>query len=90
MNHSDLVAKAAEKSGLSKKDMERALKATAEVTHAALQEGDEVTLLGFGKFFVKESAERKGRNPKTGEALTIAAKKSPKFTAAKALKDAVA
>ena len=60
----------------------------AAVTEA-LKSGDTVTLVGFGTFYVGERAERKGRNPKTGEEITIAAAKSPKFRAGKALKDAL-
>ena len=54
-----------------------------------LQEGNVVTIQGFGTFEVAERAEREGRNPKSGEVMTIAASKSPKFKAGKALKDIV-
>ncbi|WP_315338401.1 HU family DNA-binding protein, partial [Neisseria sicca] len=65
------------------------LDATTNAVTNALKKGDTVTLVGFGTFYVGERAERQGRNPKTGEPLTIAAAKTPKFRAGKALKDAL-
>ena len=89
MNKNELVAAAAEKSGLSKKDMEAALNASIETITEALAAGDKIQLVGFGAFEVKERAERVGRNPKTKEAITIPASKAPVFKAGKALKDAI-
>lgn len=90
MNKSELVSAIAEKSGLSKKDCEKALCAAIESIEEALVKGDKVQLVGFGAFEVKERAARTGRNPKTKEAIEIPASKIPMFKAGKALKDAVA
>ena len=60
-----------------------------EALTEALKKGDTVTLVGFGSFYVGERAERKGRNPKTGEEITIPSAKTPKFRPGKALKDAL-
>ena len=65
------------------------LKAFVETVEAALKAGDKVQLVGFGTFEVSERAAREGRNPQTGETMKIAASKSPKFKAGKALKDAL-
>lgn len=89
MNKNELVAAAAEKSGLSKKDMEAALNASIETITEALAAGEKIQLVGFGAFEVKERAERIGRNPKTKEAITIPASKAPVFKPGKALKDAI-
>ncbi len=89
MNKTDLVAKVAEESGLTKKDAEKATNALFKVIEQALVEGDKVQAIGFGTFEVKERAARKGRNPQTGEEIEIAASKNPVFKAGKALKDAV-
>lgn len=89
MNKSELVAAMAEKAGLQKKDAEKALAAFTDVVAEALKSGDKIQLVGFGTFEVSERAARTGRNPQTGETLTIAASKSPKFKAGKALKDMV-
>ena len=75
---------------LTKADAARALDATVAAVTAALVAGDAVTLVGFGTFSVKKRAARKGRNPKTGEAIDIAASTVPDFKAGKSLKDAVA
>lgn len=90
MNQSELILKTAQISGLSKKDVEHALKTAGDVVQAALVEEGEAVLPGLGRLSVKTRAAREGRNPKTGEALQIDAKKVPHFSAAKALKDAVA
>ncbi|AFK94352.1 MULTISPECIES: HU family DNA-binding protein [Thermoanaerobacterium] len=79
MNKVELVAKIAEKSELTKKDAEKALNAFVDVVQEALKQGDKVQLVGFGTFEVRERAERKGRNPQTGEEITIAATKVPAF-----------
>ncbi|MCD7982421.1 MAG: HU family DNA-binding protein [Clostridiales bacterium] len=89
MNKTELVAAMAEKSGLSKKDAEKALSAFTETVAEGLKNGDRIQLVGFGTFEVSERAEREGKNPRTGEAMTIAASKAPKFKAGKALKDAL-
>ena len=89
MNKTELVADIAEKTELSKKDAEKALKAFIDVVSDELKAGNKIQLVGFGTFEVAERAAREGRNPKTGEAMTIAASKTPKFKAGKALKDEV-
>ena len=89
MNRTELVAAMAEKTQLSKKDAEAALKAFVDVVSEEMKKGEKVQLVGFGTFEVSERAEREGRNPQTGETMTIAASKTPKFKAGKALKDLV-
>lgn len=89
MNRTELVAAMAEKTQLSKKDADLALKAFIDVVSEEMQKGEKVQLVGFGTFEVSERAAREGRNPQTGETMTIAASKSPKFKAGKALKDSV-
>ena len=90
MNKTELINEIAAKSGLSKKDSEKALAATMESITDALVAGDKISLVGFGMFDVKERAARTGRNPKTKEVINIPATKTPQFRAGKALKDAVA
>ena len=89
MNKTELVAAIAEKAELSKKDAEKALAAFTDVVADTLKNGDKIQLVGFGTFEVSERAAREGRNPQTGETMTIAACKAPKFKAGKALKDAI-
>ena len=89
MNKADLVAAIAEKTELSKKDSEKALKAFIDVVTEELTKGEKVQLVGFGTFEVSERAAREGRNPQTGKTMTIAASKAPKFKAGKALKDVI-
>ncbi|PAV02679.1 hypothetical protein CBG25_09475 [Arsenophonus sp. ENCA] len=89
MNKTELISKVAEKSGLSKKDAEKALNAFIETVTEALKAGDDVQLVGFGSFQVKQRAARDGRNPKTGEVLKIAAANVPSFKAGQRLKEAV-
>ena len=89
MNRMELVAAIAEKTELSKKDAEKALKAFTDVVAEELKKGEKIQLVGFGTFEVSERAAREGRNPPTGEAMKSAASKSPKFKAGKALKDAL-
>lgn len=89
MNKAELVAAIAERTELSKKDTEAAVKAFIDVVADALKKGDKVQMVGFGTFEVVERAEREGRNPQTGETMKIAASKTPKFKAGKALKDAI-
>lgn len=89
MNRTELVAAMAEKTQLSKKDADLALKAFIDVVSEEMQKGEKVQLVGFGTFEVSERAAREGRNPQTGETMTIEACKAPKFKAGKALKDLV-
>ena len=89
MNRVELVAAMADKAGLAKKDAEKALKAFTDVVAEELKKGEKIQLVGFGTFEVSERAAREGRNPQTGASMTIAASKSPKFKAGKALKDAI-
>ena len=89
MNKTEYIAAVAEKAEISKKDSEKALKAFVDVVAEQLKAGDKVQLVGFGTFEVSERAAREGRNPQTGETMTIAACKAPKFKAGKALKDAI-
>lgn len=90
MNKSELINAVAEKAALSKKDSEAAVTAALDAITAALADGDEVRLVGFGTFEVKKREARMGRNPKTKEPIPIAASKVPVFKPGKALKDAVA
>ena len=87
MNKSELIAAMAEKSGLSKKDSEKALGAFMDTVVDALKDGDKVALVGFGTFDVRERASRTGLNPRTKEPIEIAASKAPAFKAGKAFKD---
>lgn len=89
MTKSDLIEKISSNAKLSKADAGRALDAALNSIKAALKKGQKVTLVGFGTFSISKRKARMGRNPRTGEAIKIAASKSPKFTAGKALKDAV-
>jgi DNA-binding protein HU-beta len=89
MNKSDLIAAIAELANLTKADAGRALDGLTKTIESTLKAGDTVALVGFGTFEIKERAERIGRNPKTGAAITIAAAKIPSFKAGKNLKDAV-
>ena len=89
MTRVELVAAMADKAGLAKKDAEKALKAFTDVVAEELKKGEKIQLVGFGTFEVSERAAREGRNPRSGETMTIAACKAPKFKAGKALKDAI-
>ena len=89
MNKAELVAKVAEKAGITKKDAEKAVAGIFAAVQDALVKGDKVQVLGFGTFEVKERAARTGRNPQTGEELQIAASRNPSFKPGKALKEAV-
>ena len=89
MNRSELVAKIAEKAEFSKKDAEKAVSAFVDSITEALVSGDKVQLMGFGSFEVRRREERSGRDPRSGETITIPACNSPAFKAGKALKDAV-
>ena len=87
MNKTELIAAIAEKTALSKKDAEKAVKAFTDVVVEELQKGEKIQLVGFGTFEVSERAARTGRNPQTGAEMTIPASKAPKFKAGKAFKD---
>lgn len=89
MNKAELIAAVAASAEISKKDAETAVSAALNAITNALKEGDKVTLVGFGTFEVRERPARKGRNPQTGEEITIEASKLPAFKAGKALKDSV-
>lgn len=89
MNKSELINAIAEKSGLTKKDSEKALNAFVEAVEESLIKGDKVQLIGFGTFEVRERSARKGRNPQTGEEIMIPATKVPAFKPGKAFKDSV-
>ena len=89
MNKTELVAAISEKTELTKKDSEKALKALIDVVAEELKKGEKVQLVGFGTFEVSERAARTGKNPQTGAEIKIAACKAPKFKAGKALKYAV-
>ena len=87
MNKNELINAVAEKAALSKKDAEAAVTAALDAVAAALAEGDEVRLVGFGTFEVKKREARIGRNPKTKEEIQIPATKVPAFKPGKALQD---
>lgn len=89
MNKTELVAAMAEKTGLTKKDSEAALKAFMEAVKETVHEKSELRLVGFGTFTVKETKERVARNPRTGEQVTIPAKIVPVFKVGQELKDSV-
>jgi DNA-binding protein HU-beta len=89
MTKSDFVDQVASTSGLSKKDAGTAVDAVLNTIESALKSGDEVSFTGFGKFHVADRGAREGRNPRTGESMTIAASKVPRFTAGSGLKKAV-
>ena len=89
MNKSELINKVSEKSDITKKDAEKAVKAVFEAISEALQEDDKVQIIGFGTFEVRHRKEREGRNPQTKDINKIAASNTPAFKAGKQLKDLV-
>lgn len=89
MNKSELITETALKAGVTRKDTERVLNIALDLMVQELERGESVKLSGFGIFSVKERAERIGRNPRTGEELTVPATKSVQFRAGKTLKEAV-
>lgn len=89
MTKAELVTSIAEKTGLTKKDSEKALAAFVDTVTETLAKGDSIQLVGFGTFEVRECAAREGINPRTKEKIEIAATKVPAFKAGRALKDAV-
>lgn len=90
MNKNELIIATADRVGMSKKDVEAVVNAALNVTAEALGEGEKVQLIGFGTFEVRARKEHSGRNPKTGEEITIPASKAPVFKPGKALKENVA
>ncbi|MBO7663928.1 MAG: HU family DNA-binding protein [Clostridia bacterium] len=89
MNKGELITALVAKTQLSRKNAEAALNATLDTISDAMVKGEKVQLIGFGTFEAKERPARVARNPRTGEAVKIAASKAPVFKAGKALKDAV-
>ena len=89
MNKAELIAAMSEKTELSRKDAEKAVKAFVDVVTEELKKGEKVQLVGFGTFEVSNRPAREGRNPQTGASMVIEASKAPKFKAGKALKDLV-
>jgi DNA-binding protein HU-beta len=89
MNKQELIGSVAEHTGLTKGDAGKAVEAVFETIGGALKKGDEVRLVGFGTFSVSKRKASTGRNPRTGEPMTIKASTQPKFKAGKGLKDAV-
>ena len=89
MNKTELIAAIAADTNLTKADAARAFDSALEHLAGALAKGESVQIVGFGNFTVSNRAERSGRNPSTGEPMTIKASKAVKFTAGKSLKDAV-
>lgn len=89
MNKADLVSAVAEKADLTKREAEKVVNAVFASIEEALAAGDKVQLVGFGTFEVREREARKGRNPQTGDEISIPATKVPAFKAGKALKDTV-
>lgn len=89
MTKAELIDKIASSAALSKADATKALDTTLNAVKASLKKGQKVTLVGFGTFSVVKRKSRKGRNPRTGQVITIPAAKVPKFSSGKALKDAV-
>lgn len=89
MNKSELIDAVAESAEISKAAAGRAVDGMISAITDALSKGDQVSLVGFGTFLVRDRAARSGRNPRTGETMTIPAAKNPAFKAGKALKDAV-
>ncbi|MDO8283235.1 MAG: HU family DNA-binding protein [Thermodesulfovibrionia bacterium] len=89
MTKAELIESVANTADLSKADASKAVDSVIAGITAALKKGEKVTLVGFGVFAVTERKARKGRNPRTGDAIDIAASKTPKFTAGKALKQAI-
>jgi nucleoid DNA-binding protein len=89
MTKTELIDKISAGAGLTKADATRAFDATLDAIKVSLKKGHKVTIVGFGTFSVTKRKARKGRNPRTGQVISIPAAKTPKFTAGKALKDAV-
>jgi DNA-binding protein HU-beta len=89
MTKSDIIAEIANKSNLTKADAEKALNSFVEITKDTLKKEGRLALAGFGSFVLSERKERQGRNPQTGEIMTIKASKTVRFRAGKALKESL-
>ena len=89
MNKQELIGAVAEAAGLTRSDASKAVEGVFDSISGALKKGDEVRLVGFGTFSVSKRKASTGRNPRTGEPMSIAASSQPKFKAGKGLKDAV-
>ncbi len=89
MNKAELIEAVASTTGLTKTDTKKTIDAVFEEITNSLKKGEPVQLIGFGSFKVSERNARKGRNPRTGEVIRIAARKVPSFTAGQSLKDEV-
>ena len=89
MNKTEFIEAVADKSTLSKKDARHAFEAMFDTITAALEDGDKVSLAGFGAFDTKVRSERTSRNPKTGEEITIQSSRLPGFKASRSLKDTI-
>lgn len=89
MNKKEFIEAVVAKTGFTKKDTEATLNAIFDTIIEGVADGAKIQFVGFGTFESVERAEREGRNPQTGEAMTIKASKAPKFKAGKAFKEAV-
>jgi DNA-binding protein HU-beta len=89
MNKSELTDAVANAADLSRASAARAVDAMINAVAAALKEGDQISMVGFGTFMVRERSARSGRNPRTGETINIKASKVPWFKPGKALRDAI-
>ncbi len=89
MTKTELIGALAERAGVTKTQAKKVLDAFWEVVSEALKKGEEVNIPGMGKFYLSERSERKGRNPRTGEVITIPARKLPAFKVGSELKKAV-
>jgi DNA-binding protein HU-beta len=89
MNKNELITAVADKSGMTKKETEKILKAFTETVTEELKKGGKVQIVGVGTFEASERAAREGRNPHTGEAIEIEASRAPRFKAGRALKEAL-
>jgi DNA-binding protein HU-beta len=89
MNKAELIQRVSDSAGLTRSDAEAAVRAVTETIEEALKSGETVTFTGFGRFSVSDRAARQGVNPRTGEPMSIAASKAPRFTAGSGLKQSV-
>ena len=89
MNKAELIGSVAGKANLSKRDARAAVEAMVSTIEAAMKNGDKVSLVGFGTFSAPTRPARPGRNPQTGEAIQIPARKVPKFTPGRSLRDSI-
>lgn len=89
MNKNELIASVAERAGVTKKDSEKVVNALVDAIQGALSQGDKVSLVGFGTFEVRSRGSRTGRNPQTGQSITIPASRVPAFKAGKQLRDSI-